>query len=47
MQGFDIVQRAETTQKALEARMGFIRERFWGNEGEFEMVLPKNNYYLK
>ena len=25
MQGFDIVQRAETTQKALEARMGFMR----------------------
>jgi hypothetical protein len=30
MQGFDIVQRAETTQKALEARVGFMRGRFWG-----------------
>jgi hypothetical protein len=30
MRGFDIVQKAETTQKALEARMGFMRGRFWG-----------------
>jgi hypothetical protein len=30
MHGFNIVQKAETTQKALKARVGFMRGRFWG-----------------
>ena len=46
MQGFDIVQRAKTTPKALEARVGFMRGGFVGVIREL-CLWNMNNRYLR